>query len=332
MNSIEFEESIWTTRMRDYRFPEVDIINEGFRPKSGRVADFCSVQHDGRHHFFYIERRLTEGLPGYPGNECYIGHASTANFFDWEVHYPEIWVQPNTWEHLIVAAPNIIYYRDRFVMAYLGINQYGTQNLGIAFSDDLFHWERWEGNPLSPCKEKPWAFWREDGPTSCRDAHLFVCEGQLCMAYTANTRDGASCIALTTTQDLEHWQDCGPIFTGPTDGYEHRPDGSQPQGQLESSNLIRKGDRWFLLAMFDTTKAKIQNWIFESDRMDHFEFSTGREFWHGAYTTEVVKEKGQRSLLACADSIKFGVVDWAASRPTARYITSREELLEWSKA
>ncbi len=26
MNSIEFEESIWTTRMRDYRFPEVDII------------------------------------------------------------------------------------------------------------------------------------------------------------------------------------------------------------------------------------------------------------------------------------------------------------------
>ena len=39
MNSIEFEQTLWTVRMREYRFPEADITNEGFGPKSGRVAD-----------------------------------------------------------------------------------------------------------------------------------------------------------------------------------------------------------------------------------------------------------------------------------------------------
>ena len=63
LNSIEFEQTLWTVRMREYRFPEADITNEGFGPKSGRVADFCSVGHDGRYHFFYIKRRLSGGLP-----------------------------------------------------------------------------------------------------------------------------------------------------------------------------------------------------------------------------------------------------------------------------
>ena len=63
MNSIEFEQTLWTARMRECRFPEADVINEGFGPKSGRVAGFCSVGHDGRYHFFYIKRRLSGGLP-----------------------------------------------------------------------------------------------------------------------------------------------------------------------------------------------------------------------------------------------------------------------------
>lgn len=55
----------------------------------------------------------------------------------------------------------------------------------------------------------------------------------------------------------------------------------------------------------------IDNWIFESDSLDHFDLSTGREFWRGAYTTEVVKENGSLSLLASAGTIKFGMADWS---------------------
>ena len=44
MNSIEFVQSLWTARMREYRFPEADITNGGFWPKSGRVADLGPLQ------------------------------------------------------------------------------------------------------------------------------------------------------------------------------------------------------------------------------------------------------------------------------------------------
>ena len=191
--------------LKQYREPAVDIINEGFRPPSGSIADFCAIERQGRYHFFYIERRLKEGLPGFYGNECYIGHASTGNFMEWQIHSPEIWVQPGTWESLIVAAPNIIRYRDSYIMAYNGVSDCATQNIGLAFSDNPVDWRRWENNPLSPCTETEWAFWREDGPTSCRDAHLFEHQGRLWMAYTANTAEGASCIPLTSTNDLVNW-------------------------------------------------------------------------------------------------------------------------------
>ena len=270
MNVIEFEEYIWTERMERYRFRTVDIINEGFRPLGGRVGDFCTIEHEGQYHFFYTECTLTEGFPGYPGHECYIGHASTANFFEWEVHYPILWVQPGTWEHLIVGAPNIIYYKGRFVMAYFGVNEYSTQYMGFAFSDDLFIWERWEKNPLSPCKDTAWAFWRDDGPTSCRDAHLLIHDERLWMAYTADTKEGASCIALISTDDFVHWEDHGPILSGPTEGFQYQPEGCRPQGHLESSNLIQKGDKWFLLVQETRLNTDVRNWIYESDCMNQF--------------------------------------------------------------
>jgi len=47
-------------------------------------ADFCTIEHRGHRHFFYIERRLTEGTPFYPGHEICFGHASTADFFHWQ--------------------------------------------------------------------------------------------------------------------------------------------------------------------------------------------------------------------------------------------------------
>jgi predicted GH43/DUF377 family glycosyl hydrolase len=354
MNVIEFEEYIWTERMERYRFRTVDIINEGFRPLGGMVGDFCTIEHDGRYHFFYTERHLTtEGLPGYPGNECYIGHASTANFFEWEVHYPILWVQPGTWEHLVTGAPNIVYYKGRFVMAYFGVNEYLVQDMGFAFSDDLFAWERWEKNPLSPCKGTSWAFWRDDGPTSCRDAHLFVHDGRLWMTYTANTKEGASCIALISTDDFVHWEDHGPILSGPAEGFQYKSEGQRPQGHLESSNLIQKGDKWFLLVQETHLNTDVRNWIYESDCMNQFSYASGRKFWQGALTTEVVKEKDQLSLLACMGvmqshympnscqrdqhsllasmgSIKFGLVDWSVEKPAARFITSKKGLLKWS--
>jgi len=331
MNIIQFEEQLVAWRFARYYHPQIDIIGKGFRPVSGMVADFGVAENEGRYHFFYIERRLTEGTPFYPGNEIYFGHASTGDFFEWEVHDPVMLIRPGTWEGAHVWAPVIMPRDGAYVMAYTGINRNISQDIGLAFSDDLFEWRRWEGNPISPCRGKSWAFWREDGIASCRDPHLFEHGNRFWLSYTANTYEGASCIALTSSLDLRQWEDHGPILTGPADGYEPRLEGGHPQGSLESANLLQRNGRWFLTVNASIRNTAVRNWVFESDRMDRFEFSSGCEFWPGGGGIEVIKNRGSRSLLTCfaGGHIRFGEVDWAQPQPTAQTVQSAEQLVAW---
>ena len=333
MNNIEFEETLFAMRMEKYRRPALDIVGQGFRPVSGKVADFATAEHQGRHHFFYIERRLAEGTPFYPGNEIYFGHASTSDFLQWEVHDPVMLIRPGTWEGAHVWAPTILRHRGRFVMAYTGVNEHISQDIGLAFSDDLCEWERWEGNPISPCKDKAWAFWRADGISSCRDPHLLEHNGRVWMTYTANTSEGATCIALAGSANLVEWEDHGPILVGPAAGYEPRLEGGHPQGSLESNLLVNRGGRWLLTANLTMRGTSVRNWVFASDRMDCFDLETRREFWKDSGGVEVVKERGSRALLACFSGgyIRFGEVDWSQEKPTASFISSTEQLRVWQE-
>jgi hypothetical protein len=330
MNILEFEETLARAREAHYRHPPVDPIREGFRPVGGSVADFCAIEHAGRFHFFYIERRLQEATPFYPGHEIYFGHASTANLVDWEVHDSVMLVRPGTWEGAHVWAPFVLKHGGEFVMAYTGVSRTLSQDIGLATSADLFEWRRLDSNPVSPCRGRRWASWREDGIASCRDPYLFRHEGRFWMTYTANTRAPAPCVALASTADFRKWDDHGPILTGPVGGYEPRLAGGHPQGSLESSMLLLRGGRWRLLVQAARRSTHVRNWIFESDRMDRFDLASGREFWRGAFTTEIVKERGSRALVACAGRIRFGEVNWADPRPAARFIETRERLLEWA--
>jgi predicted GH43/DUF377 family glycosyl hydrolase len=337
MDSSEFETRLADMRLALYRYPEIDIINVGFRPVGGMPADFCVIEHRGRHHFFYIERRLQESTGFFPGHEIYFGHASTANFFDWEVHDPVMLIRPGTWEGAHVWAPFVLAYQGTYVMAYTGVNCYLSQDIGLASSDDLFEWKRFDSNPTSPARNRPWSFWREDGIASCRDPHMLEYDGRVWMTYTTNTKACATCIAICSTEDLARWEDHGPILVGPADGYEMVTSRSnpfargRPQGQLESSYLLRRNDKWYLLVQTHLKGTPVRNWVFESDDMGSFDFSTGREFWAGAYTVEVVKERGTKALLACTGPIRFGSVDWADETPRARFLSNREELEAWQE-
>ncbi|MBI4975918.1 MAG: family 43 glycosylhydrolase [Spirochaetes bacterium] len=328
MNSIEFETKLFGMRRDFYGHRRINL-SDGFRPVGGMLGDFCVIEHGGRYHFFAIERRLQEGTPFYPGHEVFFCHASIADLLNWDVHEPVMWVRPDSWENGHVWAPYIIRWKNRFLMAYTGLNHLCSQDIGFAFSDDLFRWERSPDNPLSPAKDCSWAFWRTDGIASCRDPHLFIENGRLFMTYTANTSAGASCIALTSTDDSNHWKCHGPILTGRTDGYEARLEGNHPQGQLESSNLFRRNDRWYLLTHEVRHDSPIKNWIYKSDRMDSFDYSSGRDFWSGAYTVEFVKERGTKSLLATSGTIRFGEVDWSVANPEVRFINDEEQLRAW---
>jgi hypothetical protein len=330
-NIIEFEEQL--ARMRDqyYRHPQVDVLQTGFRPIGGKVADFAVAQREGRYHFFYIERRLQEGTPFYPGHEIYFGHASTADFLNWEVHDPVMLIRPGTWEDAHVWAPSILRRGDEYVMAYTGVNHHLSQNIGLASSKDLFNWRRWESNPISPCKGREWAYWREDSICSCRDPEMVEHDGRVWMNYTACTRAGASCIALCSSADLKTWQDHGPILTGPTTGYEPKLEGGHKQGALESACLVRRRGKWFLLIKAALRSQPWRQGIIPSDRIDRFDFANGWRFWEQGICIEIVKDRGDQSLIAgmVNGCIRFAEVDWSAARPEAKPIETRESLARW---
>ncbi|HPD31611.1 MAG TPA: hypothetical protein PLL20_16585, partial [Phycisphaerae bacterium] len=215
--------------------------------------------------------------------------------------------------------------------AYTGLNRHISQNIGLASSKDLFEWRRWDSNPISPCKGKEWAFWREDMISSCRDPSICEHDGRYWMIFTANTRQGESCIAMVSTTDFKRWQDHGPICVGPATGYEPRLEGGHPQGSLESSNLFFRKGRWFLTVKAKIRNEKAVNWIIENDTNLKFDFAKRREFWPGATGIEIARTRGDRDLLATftAGHIKFGLTDWSHEIPTGRFIESEDELTEW---
>jgi hypothetical protein len=218
-------------------------------------------------------------------------------------------------------------------MAYTGLNRHLSQDIGLASSRDLFDWRRWESNPISPCKGKSWAAWWPERISSCRDPHLERHQGRIYLVFTANTRQGAACLAMCSTTDLVDWQDHGPILVGPATGYEPRLQGGHPQGSLESSSLSLRDGRWTLIFHAALRDKGRNNWILQSERMDRFELSEIRPLWpEGGLLIEVVKDRGSRSLLAgvAAGCLKFGQVDWADPKPTARFVT-REELQWWQQ-
>lgn len=317
--------------MDAYRHPDVDIIVRGFRPLSGYVADFCVVEHCGAYHFFYIERK-PEGTPFYPGNEIYFGHASTADFFAWEVHNPVMLIRPGTWEEGHVWAPFILKHEGRFVMAYTGLNYSCSQDIGLAFSSDLFHWERSPSNPISPAKDRPWSHWSQDHISSCRDPHLLIHDGWIYMTYTANTARGEACVAMARTADLETWEDCGPILVSYSDGYEPVFAGGHKQASLESTNLLNRNGRWYLIVNAALRDTSDKHHIIASDRMDRFDLQNRRLFWRDGGCIEVVKECGNKALLAgcVGGTIKFGEVDWSAPLPTAETIGWADQLARWA--
>lgn len=330
---IDFERELKRMRFEHYRHPPVDILKEGFRPVGGKVADFATARLNGRDHFFYIERRLQEGTPFYPGHEIYFGHASTSDFFEWEVYRPVMLVRPDTWEEEHVWAPVILPEKDEFIMAYTGLNRELSQDIGLASSKDLFKWKRWKSNPISPCKGTKWAAWWTDDICSCRDPHLFRHDGRVWMSYTANTKEGASCIALASTTDFKKWKDHGPIIVGPNTGYEPKLTGGHAQGSFESAYLSHRNGRWLLVCKVPNRDKSARTWAGASDRLDGFRMEKMWPFWKDGICVEVVRDHGTKSLLAGmrAGYLVFAEVDWAEPQPAAKRITDRETLHHWSR-
>jgi hypothetical protein len=292
-----------------------DWLREGYAPLGFYLKDFCLHEVDGTWHLYHIAG--TPGVScGLPGNELFFGHATTRDFVTWETHEACFFIDVRGWDHGHVFAPFVIAHAGRHWMFYTGVATDNTQRIGLAVSDDLFHWDRVGDRPVIRPEEYGWAYCPTSGGAACRDAHVIAHAGRFELYYTAVTRAGNGCVARASSADLLTWRDEGVVY------------GFSAWNQCESSNVQRRGDDWLLF--FGGHHA----WSYVASDKPHRWPDVPATVLRGDITgMEVIRRAGDCWLVAyfgLADyRLRVGVLDWAAARPTITDITTPVGLREF---
>jgi beta-fructofuranosidase len=103
--------------------------------KGNRIGDAWYFVRDNLVHAYYLTCPVE--IP--PHVQWDIGHATSRDLVEWEVHELALCRgKRGAWDDAL-ATGSILYWQNRYWMAYTG---HRTQQIGVAVSDDLFHWER----------------------------------------------------------------------------------------------------------------------------------------------------------------------------------------------
>lgn len=193
----------------------IDRLKEGtypfenlFAEVGGTVIDHAIIEKDGIHHLFYIRGKACTTWPEYPTNN--FGHAVSSDLIHWKVEAPVLQSVEGEWDEYQVWAPHVIYHDGRYWMFYTGVNNNAAQAIGLATSKDLYHWERFEGNPI--IKPGSWGIWDENRWSDCRDP-VVLKDGDIFYAYycTNCVENGKTsyCVGIASSHDLYIWKDEG---------------------------------------------------------------------------------------------------------------------------
>lgn len=123
----------------------------------------------------------------------------------------------NGWEGWTTYNPAVVVKDDRFYMAYRAepvdrVNEYmGVSQIGIAVSDDGFHFDRCPGNPAILTSEA------YELPGGCEDPRIVRHGDRYFMTYTGYQWPDAVCICLAVSSDLLVWRKLGPMFAAEPD-------------------------------------------------------------------------------------------------------------------
>lgn len=113
---------------------------DGAAWEQGGLYKSCLVSHLGRYYMFYNAKNRDE----WPWLEQ-IGLAVSDDLVSWK-RYPESPVLPvggsGAWDECFASDPYVLRTGDTWVMFYYGLAKDGHARDGVAFSEDLLHWEK----------------------------------------------------------------------------------------------------------------------------------------------------------------------------------------------
>lgn len=289
--------------------PPIDRKVGEFSREGEYIKDYYVYREGDTYHLFY-----NVGVAGgkqdwqQPGNEKALGHATSKDLKTWHHHPRILEALPNSWEGEVVSAPSIIKHGGIYYLFYTGFDDrvHGRQTIGFATSKDLFHWERYSGNPVY--EAPPWTARNQSGWLDCRDAHVIKYGEEFLMFTMVTTAEGKGAIAVASSSDLIKWKDLGPAvvtFTTP-----------------ESPRVFEHDGTYYMFAssahgkeLFKTSSPKTGPW-------ESLPFEWPKPgMWSG---WEMV-DKGDRTIFSAfewklfGNSIRFWEVRWNQGVPKVVY-------------
>jgi beta-fructofuranosidase len=205
------------------------------------------IADDGeRYHLFFLKAPRALVDPDLRHTSATIGHASSLDLVDWEVHADALGPSEAGFDDLALWTGSVARGDDGvWRLYYTAINSEGRsvrdQRIGLAESDDLMTWRRAAVEPLvepDPC----WYRMLGDGSGASetwRDPFVFRAGDGWHMLITARdpTRERLSdgVLAHARSQDMRTWE-LAPPLTEPADF-----------GQLEVSQVRQVDGQWLLV-------------------------------------------------------------------------------------
>jgi len=177
------------------------------------VKDHAVVLSEGLYHVYFIQ-----SLPQEPGEymptERWLGHITSPDLRHWTARDSILPVVPGSWESKFIWAPKII---DSPVgqgwwLYYTGADEDVCQQIGVAFSSDLFTWVRYPANPIY--RPGRWADWDFGQWANCRDPEIYfdAADSTYSMLTTAKTNFNFGALGRATSTDGLAWDDWGTPF------------------------------------------------------------------------------------------------------------------------
>lgn len=199
----------------------------GEHPKGKFLWDLWFIKDKGKYHTFYLQAKKTKDPEKRHNAKVSIGHAVSEDLKKWK-KLPTA-LKPGrkgNWDDIALWTGSVIKRGKKYYMFYTGRNSKKNvmwiQKIGLAISNDLINWKKFEGNPILEADKRYYEMsngrnklgkvgaWRDPfvfkGPKS----------GRYYMTISARKkgkrREYNGCIALAESSDLINWKILPPIL------------------------------------------------------------------------------------------------------------------------